>query len=128
MEPAPPHEDILRFIVDQIDTVPHLEALLLLWENPSNSWRVEDLTSRIYVSSDAAARILRDLEQRKLVKPSAATVGYVFDFSWDPHGEFMRRVAATYRRHLVQVTTMIHAKASPSVREFARAFEIKKER
>jgi hypothetical protein len=39
----------------------------------------------------------------------------------------MARIAATYRRHLIRIATLIHAKASPSVREFARAFESNKE-
>jgi hypothetical protein len=39
----------------------------------------------------------------------------------------MPEVAAAYRRHLVQLATFIHSGASPAVREFARAFDLKKE-
>jgi hypothetical protein len=37
------------------------------------------------------------------------------------------RVAELYRRQLVQVTKLIHSKGPSSLREFARAFQIKKE-
>jgi hypothetical protein len=40
----------------------------------------------------------------------------------------MLQVDAAYRRDLVRISTMIHAKASSAVREFARAFRLKKER
>jgi hypothetical protein len=40
----------------------------------------------------------------------------------------MEKVASTYRRHLSAVASFIHSKASRSVREFARAFELKKDR
>ena len=127
MEQSEPPEDVLRFIADRIDTVPHLEALLLVWESKQVALGPEELAARIYVSADAAAQILKDLEQRKIVRTSRDTAQYVFDDSWDTTGELMARVAATYRRHLIRIATLIHAKASPSVREFARAFESKKE-
>jgi hypothetical protein len=40
----------------------------------------------------------------------------------------MPEVAASYRRHLVPLATFIHSRASTAVREFARAFDLKKDR
>ena len=40
----------------------------------------------------------------------------------------MLQVAATYRRNIARVATLIHEKTSSSVREFARAFDLKKDR
>ena len=120
-------DDVLQFIADKMDTVPHLEALLLLWENQGAALSPEELAARIYVSAQIATQVLRDLEQRRLVTTSTSEAAYVFDSTWDKTGELMARIAATYRRHLIRVATLIHAKASPSVREFARAFETKKD-
>jgi hypothetical protein len=40
----------------------------------------------------------------------------------------MQQVAACYRRQLVHVASLIHAKAaSEAVRDFARAFQLKRE-
>jgi hypothetical protein len=123
-----PAEDVLRFIADRIETVPHLESLLLLWEARPRAFTAADLAQRIFVSKETAAQILNDLKQRKLVATAADPSQFSYDSHWDPAGDFIARVAATYRRHLIPVATFIHSKASPSVREFARAFEPKKER
>jgi hypothetical protein len=40
----------------------------------------------------------------------------------------MFRVDTAYRREIVRISTMLHSKTSPSVREFARAFRFKKDR
>jgi hypothetical protein len=58
----------------------------------------------------------------------AAAVRYRYNPQWDPTGEVMPEVAASYRRHLVPLATFIHARASTAVREFARAFDLKKDR
>jgi hypothetical protein len=122
-----PAEDVLRFIADRIDTVPQLESLLLLWEAQPCAFTAEDLAQRIFVSRETASQILRDLQQKKLVATAADPSEYVYDSSWDPTGHFIAHVAATYRRYLIPVATFIHSKASPGVREFARAFERKRE-
>lgn len=60
--------DVARFIENQIDSVPHMEALLLLWQSSPEAWGAKQLASRIYVSSDTAGQILRDLARRKLAR------------------------------------------------------------
>jgi hypothetical protein len=97
---------VLQFLAERIDTVPQLEGLLLLWEDPQRLWSEEELAGRIYVGRAVAA-----------TNPQ-----------WDPSGEVMAEVAAAYRRHLVPLATFIHSRASTAVREFARAFDLKKDR
>ena len=122
-----PDEDVLRFIVERIDTVPEIEALLLLWEQRPMAFTVQQLASRLFVSEGIAGAVVRALEQRRLVMQTADPSQYTYDQSGRADDEFMARVAATYRRHLIRVTTLIHSKASPAVLEFARAFGPKKE-
>jgi Fic family protein len=121
--------DVLEFLAEQIDSVPHLEALLLLYKQTAEQWTVERTAARLYVSADTADRILRDLERRKLVSKSLddQTTVYAYDPSWDETGQLMERVAMTYRSHLTAVSAFIHSKASQSVLEFARAFKFKKD-
>ena len=38
-----------RFIMEAIDTVPHLEALLLLWRN-QKPWSAADMVKALYLS------------------------------------------------------------------------------
>jgi hypothetical protein len=121
--------NVLQFIAERIDTVPHLEALLLLWETQQRSWTEEEVAARIYVSRPVAAQILQALQRQNLVTPdSAQSVRYQYNPQWDPTGQVMPEVAAAYSRHLVQLATFIHSRASTAVREFARAFDLKKDR
>jgi|SRR5688572_9732598 hypothetical protein len=123
-------QDVLRFIAEQIDSVPHLEALLLLYQQPAEHWTADLTAARLYVSLETAAQILRDLEQRRLIarRPDAPATEFVFDGAWDDSGQLMARVVMAYTRFLTPVATFIHSKAPRSVLEFARAFELKKDR
>jgi hypothetical protein len=120
---------VLQFLAERIDTVPQLEALLLLWENPQRLWSEEELAARIYVGRQVAAATLQALQRQQLViAEPESVVRYRYNPQWDPSGEVMPEVAATYRRHIVQLATFIHSRASTAVREFARAFDLKKDR
>jgi hypothetical protein len=120
---------VFRFLSERIDTVPQLEALRLLAHDPQRAWSVEDLASRIYVRPEAAAEVLRALERRQLARPSAAPpLAYRYDGAWDPSGERMAEIDDAYRHHLIRLATFIHRSGSSSVREFARAFDLKKDR
>jgi hypothetical protein len=120
---------VLQFLAERIDTVPQLEALLLLWENPQREWSEEELAARIYVGRPVAATILQALQRQQLATAESDTAArYRYNPQWDPTGDVMPEVAAAYRRHLVQLATFIHSRASTAVREFARAFDLKKDR
>jgi hypothetical protein len=73
--------------------------------------------------------LLADLVRLQLiVKSTGSPAKFSYHPSSKDQDEMMRLVDSAYRRDLVRISTMIHSKASPSVREFARAFRIKKER
>jgi predicted ArsR family transcriptional regulator len=121
--------DVVRFIEEQIDTVPHLEALLLLWENRSSRWTVQQAAARLYVPAAAASSILDELVRRDFVQAETeeGKLYYRYQCPRDEQGEHVARVAAVYRRHTVQVASLIHSKASTAVRDFARAFRFRKD-
>ncbi len=125
-EPAPELSDeVVRFIADYIDSVPQLEALLLLWDTAPRAWSVDELAGRIYVSPQATQDIASTLERRRLVRRDERGA-----YAFDPDAASaasMAEVAGTYRRRLAQVAGLIHSKASQGVLEFARAFRLKKE-
>jgi hypothetical protein len=127
MSPEEIPDDVFAFIEQRIDSVPQLEALLLLWGDPTRAWSTPELAARIYVELDVAARVLEALERRQLARVSPEPgERYVYDPAWDASGKQMTRIAEAYRRHVVLIATFIHSGASPAVREFARAFDFKK--
>lgn len=114
--------DVLDFIARRIDSVPHLEALLLLWENPSVVWTEEEISRRVYVSHDKARAILQDLARHGFVAAAEVSGGYRYAQDWD-EAQIMQQVAVSYRQNIVRVSNLIHSKAaSEAVQEFARAF------
>jgi hypothetical protein len=114
-----------RFLLDSIDTVPHLEALLLLFQSPT-LWTVVQLAARIYVNDKQAHSILEDLARRSLiVRIEQTPTAYQYVARSPEQTALLGEVAQSYRTQLVQVTRFIHSNASGSVRDFARAFRLK---
>ena len=126
MTASNPGAAIYEFIYHNIDSVPHLEALVLLWNSRPVWWTCEELASRLYIPSDQVAHLLRDLVRMELVMESAAPPSR---FSYLPksekQNELMISLDTAYRKDLVRISKMIHSKTSSGVREFARAFQFR---
>jgi hypothetical protein len=122
------HPRVVTFLKKEIESVPHLEALLLLRENPERRWTAEDAGRRLYVEVEHSRRVLDDLVQRGLVVAEDASGDSVYRYaSQDADDGLMQLVAQEYRLRLVQVATLIHTKPSVAIHDFARAFKLKKE-
>jgi hypothetical protein len=118
---------VLQFLAENIDSVPQLEALLLIGEYPDRSWSAEQVATRIYVRVDRAESILAALHRRRLVdRPENLPDGYRFTTAEDSR-RLVAEVSDAYRSNVVVLTRFIHENASASVREFARAFDLKKD-
>jgi hypothetical protein len=118
-----------RFILAQIDSVPHLEALLLLFHSRPNVWSVEEMASSLYVNNEVASKILDGLLQRNLI--AAVTRAKETHFYIANDGVFnpmLENVDAIYRKEVVRISSLIHSKGSAGLRDFARAFRIKKDK
>lgn len=120
--------DAYEFLLKNIDSVPHLEALILFWNSRPVRWTCEEMTSRLYVPFERVGDVLRDLVRLQLVAESETTPPRFSYYSRSKEqDDMMRQVDEAYRRDLVRISTMLHEKASPAVRDFARAFRFKKE-
>lgn len=118
--------EVERFLLDSIDTVPHLEALLLIFQSPTIVWTVAELAARIYVNEKQASGILEDLTRRALIaRVEQSPPKYQYSERSEAQTQLLHKVAQSYRTQLVQVTRFIHSNASASVRDFARAFRLK---
>lgn len=120
--------DAYEFILKNMESVPHLEALMLLWNSRPVGWSCAELESRLYIPADKVSRLLRDLVRMQLItEMHADTLKYSYFPKSAEQDDLMGRVDAAHRKDLVRISTMIHGKASPSVREFARAFLLRKD-
>ncbi len=117
------------FVIEQIDSVPHLEALLLLFNSRPKAWSIEEMAKSLYVRSDVAARILDSLLQRNLIAVDSHRPDVFFYASEEDYqNKLVEAVDAIYRKEVVRISSLIHSKGSAGVRDFARAFRIKKDK
>lgn len=117
---------VLRFIDEKIDTVPQLEALLIMCQEENRTWQVSEVAARIYITEEAAHVILDTLRRRSLVSSDES-----HRFRFNPGSPEIRalvtEVGLIYQTNLSRIATFIHSKPSASVKEFARAFDFKKD-
>jgi hypothetical protein len=123
-EQASRRSEVDHFILEEIESVPHLEALLLMWNKRPRQWSLGEMSQALYLSAEQTQPILRDLAQRHLILMESDLFSYNADH---PRDELIALLDQMYRRELVRISTMIHSKPSASVRAFARAFKITKD-
>jgi hypothetical protein len=118
-------ENVKRLIAERIESIPELEAVLLLREHPTRDWDAEEAGARLYVSRTIAAHLLAALAGRGLLLRTGETYRYL------PSNDTLRadvdELAQCYSRQLVAVTQLVHARPGVSVRSFADAFRIRKD-
>ena len=120
--------EALQFIAENIDSVPHLEALILLWNSRPVSWSLAELASRLYVTPERAHEILTDLMRLQLVQGmQGAQLKFCYFSRSSEQDTLMQEMESVYRKDLVRVSNMIHSKEASPVREFARAFRFRKD-
>jgi hypothetical protein len=122
----PGQPDVDAFIRRDIDSVPHLEALLLLWRQTPVVHTVEEMAHYLYVDRERAAVILRDLDRLGLIA-AQGEAGYRYATGLAERDALLTELDRTYRSDLIRITRIIHAKGSQSARAFARAFRFAKE-
>jgi hypothetical protein len=119
-------DDVRRLILERIDSVPELEAVLLFHDDPRRDWSAEEAGQRLYVSTAVATHVLGVLSERGFFAHDGDRHRYAPE---SPQlAEVVDRLALAYARHLVAVTQMIHSKPSRNLRDFVDAFRLFKPR
>jgi predicted ArsR family transcriptional regulator len=120
-------EGVRLFLFQSIDSVPELELLLLLADRAADLDAAE-AAARVYVDEPAVRALLERLMRRRLVAAHGKPPRYRFAPQEAEDERLVRQLSQAYRTHLVAMANLIHSKASGSVQEFARAFDLKKDR
>jgi hypothetical protein len=124
-------DDVARFILTSITSVPYLEAMLLLRNAPDVIWDAKKVAQRLYMSEKASSQLLGELHAADVVALVVLAEQDAQAFRYSPGSEEMRqlidRLADAYARHLVPVSNLIHSKISKKAQQFADAFKLRKE-
>jgi hypothetical protein len=118
-------EDVRRFILTSVASVPHLEALLLLRRERELEWDPTMLARRLYIPEKTARGLLADLAEAGFANcGNAGAPAYRFRPSTPEQDDIVRRVAEAYASNLIEVTNLIHGR---SALLFAEAFRIRRD-
>ena len=122
-------EDIRRFVLTSIPSVPFLEALLLMRADPARQWRPDTLAQRLYVREKTAETLLADLCAAGMA--ASCDPPAVDCDCYRPDAEALRaridQLADFYATHLVEVTHLIHSSLDRKAQQFADAFKWRKD-
>jgi hypothetical protein len=125
-QPTVPDE-VRRFILTSIPSVPYLEALLLLRAESGRPWDSHRLAGRLYIGEGQALELLQAMQQAGVTTPRDDG-----SFTYAPAREglvaLIDALAETYAQDLVGVTDLIHSRLDKRAQQFANAFRWKKER
>lgn len=125
---TPIADDIKRFILTSIPSVPYLEAMLLLRNETDAPWNSARLAQRLYLSEKAAAALLSELHDAGAIVADARMPDcFTFSPVSDSLREMIDKVADAYSSHLVDVTHLIHSKTGKKALQFADAFKWRKD-
>lgn len=116
-------DDVKRFILTSIPSIPYLETLLLLRNDELNSWSGADVSRRIYINEKAAHGVLQELLAAGFVATEHAD-DQRYRYAPVDHElrEMIDRLAQSYSKNLVDVTELIHSKINKRAKQFADAF------
>jgi hypothetical protein len=122
-------DDVRRFVLTSIPSVPHLEAALLLRGHPGQALGVAEVAARLYVPERSAAELLKTLCASGIAH---CTDGPTPQYRYSPKdaalADVMDRLAQVYAQNLVGVTTLIHDATQRSAQRFSDAFRLRKDK
>jgi hypothetical protein len=118
-------EDIRQFVLDNIDSIAEMEALVMLWRDAAVGWSIEQVVTRLYISPLDAERTLERLATRGVAL--RGDDGYRAAALPEPTAATVQRLVQLYDTHLIAITNLIHSKPSASrIQQFADAFQLRK--
>ncbi len=129
MNQAPIPEEIRRFVLTSVPSVPFLEALLLLRADPAQPWNKDALARRLYIRDKMAQGLLHDLCTAGMAARCDAPDEDSYRYSPSSEGlrERIDSLADLYSKHLVEVTLLIHSSLDRKAQQFADAFKLRKD-
>lgn len=128
MDPSSIPDELKRFILLSIPSVPYLEAVLLLHSDPGKTWDFKEILRRLYLDDTAGEALFPELKAGGIL---AVDPGRPSQCQYRPRTEALRQMidllAVVYPKNLVEVSQMIHSKLSRKAQQIADAFKLRKD-
>ena len=124
---APLTDEIKRFILTSIPSVPYLEAILLLRNHHTERWDGKALARRLYLGEKAAGDLLVELCEAAVIQTESDGTCYRYGPASQELRNKIDQLADVYANHLIEVANLIHSKTGKRARQFADAFKWRKD-
>lgn len=122
-------DDIRRFVLTSIPSVPYLEAMLVFHRQPSADFSAADIARALYIDEERARALLESLVSSGIVVGVGDNAAR---WRLGPRDDALKglidRLARTYDAEMIAVTHLIHDAVGKSAHRFADAFKLRKER
>jgi hypothetical protein len=122
-------EELDKYFAAEIQSLEHLEILLLLSGNPHKWWTAKGVYDVIKSSLPSVEGRLRDMTERGILKKEVdSETRYQFSPADEGIWRLVSELREAYKERPVKVVQAIYsAKAPDGVQEFARAFRLRKD-
>jgi hypothetical protein len=107
-------EKLTLFILDKIESVTELEALLILRQDAAREWDASTLAVRLYISEAHTTELLRGLCHKGFTVTTERQQ-YRYCPGSPELDQLVERLARTYLKHVVPVTDLIHSRTKRKV-------------
>lgn len=121
-------DDVRRFVMTSVPSVPYLEAMLLFHGAPEQERSAGNVASLLYLKEQVAGELLEALCSAGVIAPAASGQGR---FRYAPSEAALGaidKLAEVYAGNLVGVTNLIHDRTQRSAQRFADAFKLREDR
>lgn len=120
-------EDIRRFVLVSIPSIPYLEAALLIRRKPEVEWSSTAVARALYIAEAAATDLLRALAEAGAVVPTSPNpLVFRYAAQGTPFDVLLQRLADLYRTDMIAITHLVHDATQRNAHRFASAFSIRK--
>jgi hypothetical protein len=121
---------VRALIVDRISSVVQLEILLLLHAEPARSWTADDAATHFRIDPTWAEAQFTELAAQGLVRPLSG--GSATTHQYAPKTADLARAVSdlskAYNDMRVSVISLIYSKPTDTLKSFADAFRIRKDK
>lgn len=120
-------EDIRRFVLTSIPSVPYLEAALLFLRVPTIERTASELAQALYIPEPKAAALVVELQAAGILAADEQGARYRYAPKTEALAQTLQLLAATYASDVIGVTNLIHEQTGKNAQRFADAFRLRKD-
>jgi hypothetical protein len=128
MSPTKISLEVREFVLRYVESVEHLEVLLLLHRSPQAAWTAERVSAELRTSPVSTAQRLALLRSQGLLEQARENSSAYRFHSGSANAAVVAQLAEAYKERRHAIIDLIFSKPLEKVRVFAEAFRIRKDK